>query len=92
MIDDLPKTKKYDTKRTKLESDLQKLKDERKYYARIFNKHITRQTEIDNMPSEDEEEESKSKPFLTEARKRRLKQQLEQQKKDEEKIIKQLKK
>jgi len=87
-IDDTPKTKKYETKLKKMNDDLQKLKDERKYYARIFNKHITRQSEIDNAPTEDEEEDKKKeepkKPFLTEARKRRLKQQIEQQKKDEE--------
>jgi hypothetical protein len=56
-IDDTPKTKKYETKLKKMNDDLQKLKDERLYYGRIFNKHITRQSEIDNMPTEDEEED-----------------------------------
>jgi len=56
-IDDTPKTKKYETKLKKMNDDLQKLKDERLYYGRIFNKHITRQSEIDNMPSEDENKE-----------------------------------
>jgi len=56
-IDDTPKTKKYETKLKKMNDDLQKLKDERLYYGRIFNKHITRQSEIDNAPTEDEEED-----------------------------------
>ena len=54
-IDDLPDNKKYDKQKDKLNNELQKLKDERSYFAKIASKHVKRLSEIDNMPSEEED-------------------------------------